>query len=88
MRRRRRSLETSPLQRDGTVAVGRRQGDRAATDIREGPPPSAEAPPLSAEVGPRPRRASGWGRGERRVGCRLDARVAGGGCVIVEMWNT
>jgi hypothetical protein len=51
MRHRRRLLETSPLQWDGTVAVGRRHRDGAAADRREGPPPG-EAPPLSAEVGP------------------------------------
>jgi hypothetical protein len=39
-------------------------GDGAATDRREGSPPSAEALPPSAEVGPQPRRASGWGHGE------------------------
>jgi hypothetical protein len=47
------------------VAVERSHGDGAATDRRECPPPSAEAPLPSAEVGPRPRRASRWGHGER-----------------------
>jgi hypothetical protein len=85
MHHRRRLLETSPLQRDGIMAVGRRHGDGATTDRREGPPPSAEAPPPSAEVGPQPWRASGWGRGERRVGCRRDARAAGGGYVRTDL---